>query len=54
MIDLTDEERKNGWTEKSLQKYLDEREKAQTAAILDRPAPRPRFANNKYNPLRWR
>ena len=54
MIELTDEECKNGWTEKSLQKYLDEREKAQSGVIMDRKPQRPRFANSRYSPLRWR
>ena len=58
MLELTDEERANGWTEKSLQKYLDEREKAQSGVIMFHPDHRKparlRFANNRYNPLKWR
>ena len=53
-IELTDEERANGWTEASLKAYLAERERAQAVSILERKPPRPRWANNKYSPLRWR
>ena len=53
-IELTDEERANGWTEASLKAYLDERERAQAVSILERKAPRPRWANNGYRPHFWR
>ena len=58
MVDLTDEEKKNGWTSEKLEKYLVDREKAQSGVILFHPdhrkPPRPKWANNSYNPLQWR
>jgi phytoene/squalene synthetase len=53
-IELTDEERKNGWTEESLAKYLADREKAQSARVLDRSPTLPKWANSQYDPMRWR
>ena len=53
MLELTDEERKNGWDEKSLKAYLEEREKAQANTVLNRDPPKPRWANSLYNPLRF-
>ena len=54
MIDLTDEEKKNGWTEESLEAYFKDREKAQAVVVLADRRQRPRFANNSYSPLQWR
>ena len=58
MVEVTEEERKNGWTEKTLEAYLAEREKAQAGIVMFnpdyRPPAKPRWANNKYDPLRWR
>jgi hypothetical protein len=57
-MELTDEEKKNGWTEEKLEKYVLERERAQAGVIMFHPdyrKPRkPRFANNHYRPLHWR
>lgn len=57
-IELTDEERKNGWTEESLRAYVEGRERAQAGVVMFDPdyrkPQRPRFANNRYRPLRWR
>lgn len=53
-IEITSDELKNGWTEASLKTYLEERAQAQAARVLDRKPPRPRWANNKYNPHFWR
>lgn len=57
MIELTDEDRQNGWTEKALEKYVVEREKAQAGVVMFHPDHRkprkPRFANSFYKPLRW-
>ena len=58
MVELTDEERRNGWTEEKLGSYLKERERAQSGVILFHPdfrkPARKKFANNRYNPLKWR
>jgi hypothetical protein len=56
MLELTEEEKANGWTSETLEKYLKDREKAQSGIILfdTRQKARPRFANNLYRPLRWR
>lgn len=53
-IELTAEEKKNGWTEESLEKYFKDREKAQAAVVLSDKQQRSRYANNKYSPLQWR
>ena len=57
-IELTDEERANGWTEKTLAAYFEEREKAQAGVVLFNPdyrkPQRAKWANNKYSPMRWR
>ena len=57
-IELTDDERKNGWTEKALRVYVEDRERAQTGVVmfhLDHRKPqRPKWANNFYRPLHWR
>lgn len=54
MVELTEEEKKNGWTEESLEAYFKDREKAQSAVVLADRRQRPRFANSSYNPLQWR
>ena len=58
MVEITDDERKNGWTEEALKKYLKEREIAQAGVVMFHPDHRkrqkPRFANNLYRPLHWR
>ena len=54
MVELTPEEKKNGWTEESLDAYFKDREKAQAVAVLADRRQRPRFANNAYRPLLWR
>lgn len=58
MLELTDEEKANGWTEETLAAYLEERERAQAGVIMfdpeHRKSPRPRWANNRYRPIRWR
>ncbi len=57
-IELTDEERKNGWTVEKLAAYVKEREQAQAGVVMFNPdhrkPRRPRWANNRYNPMRWR
>lgn len=57
-IELTEDEKKNGWTVETLTAYVAERERAQAGVILFDPEyrrkPRPKWANNFYSPLRWR
>ena len=57
-LELTDEEKANGWTEDTLAAYLAEREKAQAGVVMFDPEyrkpQRPKWANNRYNPLHWR
>ena len=57
-IELTDEERANGWTPEKLKAYFAERERAQSGVILFntefRKPVRPRFANSGYSIHRWR
>lgn len=54
MVELTKEEKKNGWTKEALEAYIAEREKAQTANILSVKSPKPKYANNRFRPLQWR
>lgn len=53
-VELTPEDIKNGWDEKSLARYYEEREKAQ-AGVIDitnrRVKPQVQVS---YRPLRWR
>jgi len=53
-IELTDDEKKNGWTVATLEAYLADREKALAGVILHRAPVRPRWANSIYSPHRWR
>lgn len=57
-IELTDDERKNGWTEATLKAYVVDRERAQAGIVMFNPdyrqPARPRWANSSYDPLRWR
>lgn len=56
-LTLTDEERAAGWTEETLAAYVKEREEAQHGVVTFNPefreAPRPRWANNRYDVMRF-
>lgn len=59
MIEPTEDEKRNGWTKKTLTAYLAERLAGQSLAInvdtLHRKAARRQnIQNHKYNPHRWR
>ncbi len=59
VIEPTDEEKRNGWTAKTLTKYLNERKAGQTLAVdmnslHRRIARRPTEQNHRYRPHRWR
>ncbi len=59
IVDLTDAEEANGWTPETLAAYHAERHDNAMTVIAEnmdrmRRPPRPRWANNKYSPLRWR
>ena len=57
LIEPTTEEAANGWTAESLTEYVAERRKAGTELALrmfDRRQHRPRWANSKYSPHKWR
>lgn len=59
LVEPTDEEKKNGWTAKTLTAYLAERMAGQTLAVdvnsLHRQkARRPNSQNHSYSPHRWR
>lgn len=59
MVEPTEDEIANGWTAETLTEYLAERAAGQSLAadprsLHRRAAKRPRWANNKYNPMRWR
>jgi len=52
-IELTPDDIKNGWTEKTLTAYLEEREKANSESISTPRIVKPR-SQVSYQPLRWR
>ena len=58
MVELTEQEKKAGWTEERLEKYLLERERAQMGVITFHPDYRKpqkrKWANNHYRALHWR
>ena len=58
-IEPTEEEKRNGWTTRTLTAYLAERFAAQSLAVdadslHRRNSNRPNESNHKYNPRRWR
>ena len=58
-IEPTEEEKRNGWTQRTLTAYLAERFAAQSLSVdadslHRRNARRPEEANHRYNPRRWR
>ena len=54
MLEITEEELKNGWTEKTLSIYVKEREKSQSSAIDITNRKRKPEQQTTYKPLRWR
>ena len=59
IIEPTKDEKKNGWTAKTLTKYLAERAAGQSLAVdvnslHRRKARRPDVQNHRYRPHRWR
>lgn len=59
LVEPTAEERRNGWTAKTLTAYLAERQAGQSLDVdvnsLHRQAARrPSEQNHRYKPLRWR
>jgi hypothetical protein len=58
-VEPTDEERRNGWSTKTLTAYLAERQAGQSIAvdvnsISRQAARRPNEQNHAYRPHRWR
>ena len=57
-VGMTEAERKGGWTPETLAEYRaesDARAMAIVAASMEgKFRPRPRWANSRYSPLRWR
>ncbi len=59
LVQPTEDEKRNGWTAEGLRDYLATRRAAQSLAIDPnslhrRTEERPRVANSKYSPKRWR
>jgi len=59
LVQPTEDEAANGWTAETLTEYLAERAAGQSLMIdprslHSRAAKRPKWANNRYNPMRWR
>jgi len=53
-VKATEDEKRNGWTDESLNKYRHEREQASFMTVYIKPKPRPSVQNHKYSPLKWR
>lgn len=59
LIEPSADEIKNGWTAESLSSYVAEQRASQElrvdpASAMNRQGRRPRRANSRYRPLRWR
>ena len=58
VADLTDEESLNGWTPEGLAAYQAESDaRAMSVVVMSmegRLRPRPRWANSRYDPFKWR
>ena len=52
-VELTEADKKNGWTQAALEKYHKEREEVTSRKILDPKKVKP-AAQRGYNPLKWR
>jgi hypothetical protein len=54
-VELTEEDKLNGWTEDTLRTYLMGREESQMRFIFDnkRKLKRPMTQNHRYNPHKW-
>jgi N12 class adenine-specific DNA methylase len=52
-IELTEADKKNGWTAEALEKYHKEREEARQEKIFEPRIVHPDM-QKEYNPLRWR
>ena len=53
-VKATPEEKRNGWTDESLNKYRYEREQAAFMKVYVKPVLRPSVQNHRYSPLKWR
>lgn len=58
MPDLTEADKRNGWDEDSLRRYQAQRDEAAAGIVNQDPDYRkkrkPREANHRYNPFKWR
>lgn len=54
LIQPTPDEIKNGWDAEALTRYVHERNHAAAQSVLEKPKEKPRKANARYNPHRWR
>ena len=54
LIEPTDEEASNGWTAEALTEYVAEIKKAEFETAFRKRRFRPKWANSKYHPHRWR
>lgn len=52
-VKATDEEKKNGWTDESLNAYRMERERASFMSVYIKPVKRPSVQNHRYSPFKW-
>lgn len=53
-VKATEEEKRNGWTDTSLNQYRMERERASFLTVYVKPPRRPSVQNHRYRPLKWR
>ena len=53
-VKATEEEKRNGWTDESLNQYRREREEASFMTVYIKPPKRPSVQNHRYRPQKWR
>lgn len=53
-VKVTEDEKKNGWTDESLNAYRLERERASFVMVYVKPPVKPSMQNHRYSPLKWR
>ena len=54
-VEITEDEKRNGWTQEALDKYRRSRNRQQHRNIFKaKEIVRPQVQNHGYNPLKWR
>ena len=53
-VKATEAEKRNGWTDESLNQYRRERDRASFMSVYEKPMKLPSVQNHRYSPLKWR